>query len=83
MVNTLHQDYSGDEVANDRGVLHVWERGEVHTEFWFVTRRISVGKPRRRWEDNINMDLQETRWSGVDRIRLALHIDKLWLLLVR
>jgi len=25
----------------------------------------SAGRPRRRWEDNIKMDLQEVRW-GMD-----------------
>jgi hypothetical protein len=25
-----------------------------------------LGKPRRRWEDNINTDLRETRWKGMD-----------------
>jgi hypothetical protein len=26
------------------------------------------GKLRHRWEDNINMNLKETRWEGVDSI---------------
>jgi len=26
---------------------------------------ILFGKPRRRWEDNIRMDLRETGWEGV------------------
>jgi len=30
-----------------------------------------VGKPRRRWKDNIKMDLQEVRWGVVDWIDLA------------
>jgi hypothetical protein len=25
-----------------------------------------VGRPRRMWEDNINMDLREIGWGGVD-----------------
>jgi hypothetical protein len=29
-----------------------------------------VGRPGRRWEDNIKMDLQEMRW-GMDYIALA------------
>jgi len=29
------------------------------------------GRPRRRWEDNIKMDLQEVRYRGMDRIELA------------
>jgi len=30
-----------------------------------------LGKPRRRWEDNIKMDLQEVRCGGMDCIELA------------
>jgi hypothetical protein len=30
-----------------------------------------LGRPRRRWEDNINMDLREIGWSGMDWIDLA------------
>ena len=30
-----------------------------------------LGRPRRRWEDNIKMDLQEVGCRGVDRIELA------------
>ena len=31
-----------------------------------------LGRPRRRWEDNIKMDLQEVGFRGVDWIELAL-----------
>jgi hypothetical protein len=31
----------------------------------------SLGRPRRRWEDNIKMDLREIGWSGMDWIDLA------------
>jgi hypothetical protein len=30
-----------------------------------------LGKPRRRWEDNIRMGLREIEWEGVDCIHLA------------
>jgi hypothetical protein len=30
-----------------------------------------LGGPRRRWEDNVRMDHEETGWSGIDRIHLA------------
>jgi hypothetical protein len=30
-----------------------------------------LGRPRRRWEDNIKMDLREIGWSGMDWIDLA------------
>jgi hypothetical protein len=30
-----------------------------------------LGRPRRRWVDNIKMDLEETGWDGMDWINLA------------
>jgi hypothetical protein len=30
-----------------------------------------LGRPRRRWVDNIKMDLRETGWDGVDWINVA------------
>jgi hypothetical protein len=33
--------------------------------------KISVGKPRRRWVDNTEIDHRETGWSGMDWIHLA------------
>jgi hypothetical protein len=30
-----------------------------------------VGRPRRRWVDNIKMDLREVGWDGMDWIDLA------------
>jgi hypothetical protein len=30
-----------------------------------------LGRPRRRWEDNIKMDLQKVRCGGLDWIELA------------
>ena len=33
--------------------------------------KIELGRPNRRWEDNIKMDLQEVRCEGVDWIELA------------
>jgi hypothetical protein len=54
------------------------------------TYRLSVGmpegnrplrRPRRRWEDNIRMDLAEMRWGNVDWIGLAQDRDR-WRALV-
>jgi hypothetical protein len=36
-----------------------------------------LGRPRRRWVDNIKMDLLEIGWGGVDWIGLAQERDKL------
>jgi len=33
-------------------------------------------RPRRRWEDNIKMDLRETGWEDVDQIHMAQDRDK-------
>jgi hypothetical protein len=47
---------------------------------WIVAYRILVevpegrsplGRARRRWEDNIKMDLQEVGWEGVDWIDMV------------
>jgi uncharacterized membrane protein len=39
----------------------------------------TLGRPRRRWEDNIKMDLQEVGWGGMDWIDMAQDRDR-WLL---
>jgi hypothetical protein len=40
-----------------------------------------LGRPRRRWDDNIKMDLREMGWGGVDWIDLAQDRDQ-WSALV-
>jgi hypothetical protein len=35
-----------------------------------------LGRQRRRWEDNIRMDIGELGWEGVDRIHLAQERDQ-------
>jgi len=30
----------------------------------------SLGRPRRRWEDHVRMDLRKIRWKGVDWIHM-------------
>jgi hypothetical protein len=35
-----------------------------------------LGRPRRRWEENITMDFIEIGWSGVDWISLAQDRDQ-------
>ena len=41
-----------------------------------------LGRPRRRWEDNIKMDLKEVGCGGVDWIELAQDRDR-WRALVK
>jgi hypothetical protein len=37
---------------------------------------ILLGKPRRRWENNINIDFQEVGFVGMDWIELAQDRDR-------
>ena len=41
----------------------------------------TLGRPRRRWEDNIKMDLQEVGCGGMDWIDVALDRD-MWRVLL-
>jgi hypothetical protein len=43
--------------------------------------KISLGRSRRRWEDNIRMDLRKIGWGGMDWIDLAQDRDQ-WRVLV-
>jgi len=36
------------------------------------------GRPRRRWEDNIKMDVQEVGYGGMDWIDVAQNRDRWW-----
>jgi hypothetical protein len=40
-----------------------------------------LGRPKRRWVDNIKTDLREITWDGMDRIDLAQNRDQ-WKALV-
>jgi hypothetical protein len=52
---------------------HAWRRGEVFTGFW-------LGRPRRRWEDYIKMDLREIEIDWANWIRLAQDRIQWWVL---
>jgi hypothetical protein len=45
-------------------------------------RKRPLGRPRRRWVDNIKMDLREIGWDGMDWIDLTQDRDQ-WRALVR
>jgi hypothetical protein len=77
----LHNSYSSPSIIRMiksrrmRWAGHVARMGEKRNVY-----RILVGKPegkrplgraRRRWEDNIKMDLREIGWGGMDWIELA------------
>jgi hypothetical protein len=39
-----------------------------------------LGRPKRRWEDNIRMDLREIEWDGMDYIIITQDRDQWWAL---
>jgi len=47
---------------------------------WKPDGKRPLGRPRRRWEDNIKMDIQEVGCRGVDWIELAQYRDRWWAL---
>jgi len=61
----------------------LWGRGEWCTWFWWgkPEGKRPMGRPRRRWEDNIKMDLQEVEGGYEDWMELAQDRDR-WRALV-
>ena len=65
-----------------RWVGHVWERRCAYRVLVGKPEgKRPLGRPRRKWEDIIKMDLQEVGCSGMDRIELAQDRDR-WRALV-
>jgi hypothetical protein len=48
---------------------------------WQTERKSPLGRPRRRWENNIRIDLTELRWEDVDWIHVSQDRDQ-WRVLV-
>jgi hypothetical protein len=47
------------------------ETGEAHTWLWWgiPEGKRRLGRPRRRWEDNMKMDIQEVSMDWIDMAR--------------
>jgi hypothetical protein len=43
-------------------------------------RKKPLGRPRRRWVDNIKMDIREIGWGGVHWMDMAQNRDQWWVL---
>jgi len=56
-------------------------RGVYRVLVWKPEGKRPLGKPRRRWKDNIKIDLQEVGCGGMDWIELAQYRDR-WRALV-
>jgi hypothetical protein len=49
----------------------------MHIGYWWECQKERpLGRPRRRWVDNIKLDLREIGWDGVDCIDLAQSRDQ-------
>jgi hypothetical protein len=44
----------------------------ISVYIFFMQKERSLGRPRRRWEDNIKMDLREMRWLWTGLIWLRI-----------
>jgi hypothetical protein len=59
---------------------HVARMGEMRSACNVMVRKPEVKRPfgrhRRRWEDNIRMDIRETGWENVDWMHLAQDRDQ-------
>jgi hypothetical protein len=48
------------------------DRRGIHVGYWWESQKEKpIGRPRRRWVDNIKMDVKEIECGGMDRIDLA------------
>jgi len=56
-------------------------RGAYGVLVWTPEGKRLLGRPRHRWEDNINIDLQEVGWGAMDWIDLAENRDSWWALM--
>jgi hypothetical protein len=67
-----------------RSAGHVARIGEKRRAYSVLVGRPEgkrpFGTPRRRWEDDIKMDIQEVGWGAMDWIELAQDRDRWWAL---
>jgi hypothetical protein len=73
----LHDLYSSPNIIRIiksrrmRWAGHVAQMGEKRNAYRLLVGKRPLGRPRRRWVDNIRMDLGEVEWGDVDWIGLA------------
>jgi hypothetical protein len=83
----LHNLYSSPDIIRqvkssqgERWAGHVARMGEERKVYKVLVgkpeRKRPLGRPRRRWEDAIRMDLREIGLGGVDWIRLSQDRDR-------
>jgi hypothetical protein len=80
-----HKYYSGDKIKKNEMYRVCSTYGEdqrcIQGFGWETQEMRSLGRPRRRWEYNIKMDLREVGWGGMDWIDVAQDTER-WRALV-
>jgi hypothetical protein len=63
---------------------HVARMGEERKVYKVLVEKLEgkrpLGRPRRRWEEGLRMDLRKISWGSVDWIQLAQDRDRWWAL---
>jgi hypothetical protein len=77
----LHNMYSSPDIIKQiksrrmRWVGHVARMGKERKVYRFLVGKpkgkTPLGRPRRKWEDGIRIDLRETGWGSIEWIKLA------------
>jgi hypothetical protein len=77
--------YYNDQIKEDEMGRACSTHGEKRNAYRILVgkpeEKISLGRPRRRWEDNIKTDFRERGWDGMVCIYLAQDRDQ-WMALV-
>jgi hypothetical protein len=67
--------YSGNQIEKNEMGGHVARMGEKRGAYRILVGRPEgrrpLRRPRRRWENNIKMDLREVGWVGMNWIKVA------------
>jgi hypothetical protein len=76
MICTLRQVLLDDQCEEDEVRRTCSRNGEKRNAYRLLMGNKSLGRPRRRWVDNIKMDLGYVGWGDVDWISLAQDRDR-------
>ena len=70
-----HMAHMGEKRNSYRDLM-VKSEGRDHSEDVGVDEQRPCGRPRHRWENNVEIDVKEIGWEGMDWIELVQDRDK-------